>query len=52
VDFAYKPGSEADCFQPLCCRAGQPGECWKVEQIIQRIVFFDLAPGHTGAGFW
>ncbi|CAF1463162.1 unnamed protein product [Adineta ricciae] len=24
VDFAYKPGSQADCSQPLCCRQGQP----------------------------
>ncbi|CAF5018539.1 unnamed protein product, partial [Rotaria sp. Silwood1] len=24
IDFAYKPGSQADCSQPLCCRAGQP----------------------------
>ncbi|CAF0924132.1 unnamed protein product [Rotaria sp. Silwood1] len=24
VDFSYKPGSQADCSQPLCCRAGQP----------------------------
>ncbi|CAF4257182.1 unnamed protein product, partial [Rotaria sp. Silwood2] len=24
VDFSYKPGSQADCTQPLCCRAGQP----------------------------
>ncbi|CAF1215109.1 unnamed protein product [Adineta steineri] len=24
VDFAYKPGSIADCPDPLCCRAGQP----------------------------
>jgi hypothetical protein len=26
VDFAYKPGSQADCFQPLCCREGPPRE--------------------------
>lgn len=26
VDFAYKPGSQADCSQPLCCRGGQPGK--------------------------
>ncbi|CAF0993021.1 unnamed protein product [Rotaria sordida] len=24
VDFSYKPGSQADCSQPLCCREGQP----------------------------
>ncbi|CAF2554038.1 unnamed protein product [Rotaria sp. Silwood2] len=24
IDFAYKPGSQADCSQPLCCRAGRP----------------------------
>ncbi|CAF1315960.1 unnamed protein product [Adineta ricciae] len=24
VDFLYKPGSQADCAQPLCCRQGQP----------------------------
>ncbi|CAM2712972.1 unnamed protein product [Rotaria socialis] len=24
VDFSYKPGSQADCSQPLCCRGGQP----------------------------
>ncbi|CAF1108747.1 unnamed protein product [Adineta steineri] len=24
VDFAYKPGSQADCPQPLCCRQGLP----------------------------
>ncbi|CAF4414923.1 unnamed protein product, partial [Adineta steineri] len=24
VDFAYKPGSIADCPDPLCCRTGQP----------------------------
>ncbi|CAF3614912.1 unnamed protein product [Rotaria sordida] len=24
IDFAYKPGSQADCPQPLCCREGQP----------------------------
>ncbi|CAF0981469.1 unnamed protein product [Rotaria sordida] len=24
IDFAYKPGSLADCPEPLCCRAGQP----------------------------
>ena len=26
IDFAYKPGSDADCFQPLCCREGAPRE--------------------------
>jgi len=26
VDFAYTPGSQGDCSQPLCCRDGQPGE--------------------------
>ncbi|CAF4331877.1 unnamed protein product, partial [Adineta steineri] len=24
VDFAYKPGSQANCSQPLCCRQGLP----------------------------
>ncbi|CAF1680569.1 unnamed protein product [Rotaria magnacalcarata] len=24
VDFEYKPGSEADCLEPLCCRKGPP----------------------------
>ena len=24
VDFKYKPGSQADCSKPLCCRDGQP----------------------------
>ncbi|CAF4684401.1 unnamed protein product [Rotaria socialis] len=24
VDFGYKPGSQAECFQPVCCRFGQP----------------------------
>ncbi|CAF3066537.1 unnamed protein product [Rotaria socialis] len=24
IDFSYKPGSQADCSQPLCCRGGQP----------------------------
>ncbi|CAF3726860.1 unnamed protein product [Rotaria sp. Silwood1] len=24
VDFGYQPGSQAECFQPVCCRFGQP----------------------------
>ena len=24
VDFQYKPGSQADCLEPLCCRKGPP----------------------------
>ncbi|CAF1250227.1 unnamed protein product [Rotaria sordida] len=24
VDFGYKPGSLAECYQPVCCRFGQP----------------------------
>ncbi|CAF5197116.1 unnamed protein product, partial [Rotaria magnacalcarata] len=24
IDFSYKPGSQTECTQPLCCREGEP----------------------------
>jgi hypothetical protein len=53
VDFAYTPGSQGDCSQPLCCRNGQPGEYLVGITTLEMIaVFLYSAPGHTGAGFW